>query len=67
MLTGIVKFFDELFEKENNTQGQQMSDNFVKNIEAFQEARKKEKGNPQLDNFVRGAASIMLRLFLGGI
>ncbi|ACK68088.1 pentapeptide repeat protein [Rippkaea orientalis PCC 8801] len=59
----------QLFAKQENPQGQEMSDTFVKNLETFQEVRKKEKegNNAQLDNFVRGAASLMLRLFLGGM
>ncbi|HAC63048.1 MAG TPA: low-complexity protein [Cyanothece sp. UBA12306] len=55
----------QLFEKQENLQGKEMSDNFIKNIETFQEARKKAANNgsstPQLDNFVRGAASIIMR------
>ena len=57
----------KLFEEQENPQGKQMSDNFIKSIEAFQEARKKDRGNPQLDNFVRGVASLMMRFLLGGI
>ncbi len=57
----------QLFEEQNNPQGKQMSENFISNIEAFREAKNKERGNPQLDNFVRGAASIMLRLLPLGL
>ncbi|MEA5509436.1 pentapeptide repeat-containing protein [Crocosphaera sp. UHCC 0190] len=61
-----AKAASQLYEKQENLQGQETSDNFVKNIEAVQEARKKDKGNPQLDSIVRGVAGLMLQFLLKG-
>ncbi len=56
----------QLYEKQENPQGQETADNFAKNIEAFQEARKKDRGTPQLDGIVRGVASLALQFLLKG-
>ncbi|GBF81286.1 pentapeptide repeat-containing protein [Aphanothece sacrum] len=61
-----VEMAAKLFKDQENAQGQETSDNFLKNLKAMQEARKKDKGNPQLDNFVRGMASLMLQFVLKG-
>ncbi|MEA5534721.1 pentapeptide repeat-containing protein [Crocosphaera sp. XPORK-15E] len=61
-----AKMASELYEKQEDIQGKETSENFVKNIEAFQEARKKDRGNPQLDSIVRGVAGLMLQFLLKG-
>lgn len=61
-----AKMASQLYEKQENPQGQETADNFAKNIETVIEARKKDRGNPRLDGIVRGVASLMLQFLLKG-
>lgn len=61
-----AKMASQLYEKQENLQGKETADNFAKNIETVIEARKKDRGNPQLDSIVRGVASLMLQFLLKG-
>ncbi len=60
------KMASQLYEKDENSQGQELADSFVNNIEAMQEARRKGAGSPGLDNIVRGVASLALQYLLKG-
>lgn len=54
----------KLFEEQNDTQGQNVSQSFIAQIEAFQEARNQGQQNGQMDNIIRGVASLVLRFLL---
>ncbi|MDJ0597800.1 MAG: pentapeptide repeat-containing protein [Crocosphaera sp.] len=61
-----AKMASQLYEKQENSQGQELADSFVNKIEAVQEARRKGGGTPGLDNIVRGVASLALQFLLKG-
>jgi Flp pilus assembly protein TadD len=59
-----VEYASQLFEEEKNTDGYDTAQNFLKNLQAMQEAREKGAGTPQLDAIVRGVASLALQFLL---
>lgn len=59
--TADAKIASELFQKEDNSEGYETSQNLLKTLEVIEEARAKKRGNPQLDNMVRGVGSMLLQ------
>jgi uncharacterized protein YjbI with pentapeptide repeats len=56
----------KLFETQKNPKGQELSQNFVKNIELAREAAKKgnQRGNGNVANAIKAIATLALQLFL---
>jgi uncharacterized protein YjbI with pentapeptide repeats len=59
-----VEYASKLFEEEKNTDGYDTAQNFLKNLQAMQDARANGAGTPQLDAIVRGVASLALQFLL---
>jgi uncharacterized protein YjbI with pentapeptide repeats len=53
-----------LFKQQENPSGIEASENVIKNLDALEEARKREAGTPQLDSIVRGVAGLALQFLL---
>ena len=59
-----VEYAAQLFEKEDNQEGYTATQDFLKNLQAMQDARNNGAGTPQLDAIVRGVASLALQFLL---
>ena len=59
-----VEYAAQLFEKEENPEGYAATQDFLKNLQAMQDARNNGAGTPQLDAIVRGVASLALQFLL---
>ncbi len=56
-----------LFKQQDNQNGVETTENFLKNLQSIEEARTRQAGTPQLDSIVRGVASIALKLLMSGV